>query len=121
MISSLINDDNATYFTASNATNANIGTAGVVPTGAACVSAAPVVPPVPANAGTGANGSISAQGATGFCVNQNQTILTGQKVPATFNTDVSYQLSLPWDTTPPQKRGRSGRELQPPMLEPYRR
>jgi iron complex outermembrane receptor protein len=100
MVSSLTNDDTATFFTASNATNANIGANGVVGTGAACPAAAPTVPPVPPGAGTGTNGGgVSPQGAIGFCAGQNQQILTGQKVPATYNTDISYNLTLPWDTT----------------------
>ena len=100
MVSSLINDDVATFFTASNATNANIGTNGIVGTGAACPAATPVVPPIPAGAGTGTNGGgTSPQGAVGFCAGQNQQILTGQKVPATYNTDVSYNLTMRWNTT----------------------
>ena len=91
-------DDDPTLFVETNATNANIGTAGVVPTGAACVDTNPVSPRVPAGAGTGANGANTGT-TVGFCAGQNVSVLAGQKVPATFNTDVSYQLDLPWNAT----------------------
>jgi iron complex outermembrane receptor protein len=91
-------DDDPTLFTETPANNANIGTNGVVPTGAACVDTNPVSPPVPAGAGSGQTGGNT--GATvGYCPGQNLTILAGRKIPATFNTDVSYQLQLAGNTT----------------------
>ncbi|HEY9217435.1 MAG TPA: TonB-dependent receptor [Phenylobacterium sp.] len=98
-ISSLIDDDTLTNFTETNATNENIGgTNGVVPTGVACVDTSPVVPPIPAGAGSGTNGGNTGT-TVGFCSGQNATILKGQKIPAQFTTDVSYQVDLPWTTT----------------------
>jgi iron complex outermembrane receptor protein len=91
-------DDDPTLYVETNASNANIGTNGVVPTGAACIDTNPVSPPVPAGAGTGLTGANT--GATvGFCAGQNVSILAGRKVPATYNTDLSYQAQLPWNTT----------------------
>ncbi|HEY8574369.1 TonB-dependent receptor domain-containing protein [Phenylobacterium sp.] len=99
--SSLINDD-LTDFVEANAQNANIGNAsGFVNTTAAggCVDASPVTPPAPAGAGSGTNGTNTNTGPVGFCSGQNYAILTGMKIPTVFTTDVSYQLTLPWDTT----------------------
>jgi iron complex outermembrane recepter protein len=95
--SSLINDD-ATDFAEGNQLNANIGQGGVVPSGAACVDTNPISPPIPAGAGTGQFGALS--GTTiGFCNGQNVAIEAGRRIPWTWNTDVSYQLTLPADTT----------------------
>lgn len=97
--SALIND-NLTDFVESNAFNGNIGASGFVNTTAAggCVDTDPFTPPVPAGAGTGQNGTNTNTGTVGFCAAQNYRILTGQKIPTVFTTDVSYQLELPWDT-----------------------
>lgn len=97
-ISHFVDDDTTNYVEATT-NNANIGNAnGVVPGGAACVDTNPTSPPVPAGAGTGQFGTNSGTN-IGFCAGQNTTILAGQKVPATFLTDVSYNVQLPWDTT----------------------
>jgi iron complex outermembrane receptor protein len=97
VVSSFIDDDTTNYIE-SNANNANIGTNGVVPTGAACIDTNPISPPVPTGAGTGQFGANTGTNG-GFCAGQNTTILAGQKVDTTFNTDVSYSVQLPWDTT----------------------
>jgi outer membrane receptor protein involved in Fe transport len=97
-ISHFIEDATAT-FAEQTAQNANIGVNGVVPSGAACVDTNPTTPPVPAGAGTGLYGTNTNTTTVGFCAGQNVAILAGQKIPATFNTDLSYNVQLPWDTT----------------------
>lgn len=97
-ISSFIDDDIPTNFTELAQYNANIGANGVVPTGAACIDTNPVSPPVPAGAGTGQFGANTGVNG-GFCAGQNVTPLKGRKIDPTFNTDISYSVQLPWDTT----------------------
>jgi hypothetical protein len=97
----LINDD-ITDFAESNGLNANIGTNGVVPTGAACVDSNPTSPPIPAGAGSGQFGTNNSPTNTtpiGFCSGQNVSVINGMKLKRVFNTDASYQVELPWDTT----------------------
>ena len=101
MVSSLLNDD-ITDFQESNGLNANIGAGGLVPTGAACIDTNPISPPIPAGAGTGqfgGNNSATNVQPIGFCAGQNVSVVNGTKLNATFNTDVSYQADLPWNTT----------------------
>ncbi len=95
MVGSLINDD-AGDFLRSATYNANIGP--TVPSGAGCVDTFQATPPVPTGAGTGEFGANTGT-SVGFCSAQNLANLAGQKLDPTFTTDVTYQLSLPWDTT----------------------
>lgn len=90
-------DDND-FFTERNEFNQNVGNgSGIVDV--ACADTNPVSPPVPTGVGTGIYGAVATNSAVGFCAGQNTAILTGQKIPATFNTDFTYRLDLPWQTT----------------------
>ncbi|MBC7984028.1 MAG: TonB-dependent receptor [Candidatus Obscuribacterales bacterium] len=87
-IPSIIDEDEAQYASASNATNANIGDAnGTVVCGSGPLSS----PPVPDGAGTGQFGL--------FCANQNTAIRTGRKIKASFNVDLTYRIELAAETT----------------------
>jgi len=99
--SSLINDDFNLFLEQADR-NANIGTNGVVPSGAACVDTNPISPPVPTGAGSGQFGTNPGVPTTniGFCAGQNTSILSGQKIGAVFLSDFAYQLNLEeWNTT----------------------
>jgi iron complex outermembrane recepter protein len=97
-VSDFVNE-NTQDFVELTAQNANIGP--TVPAGAACVDTNPTSPPVPTGAGSGQFGTNTGAPATniGFCAGQNVAVLTGMRVPWTWRTDISYQLTLPADTT----------------------
>jgi iron complex outermembrane receptor protein len=94
-----LEQDNVALFAEQNSRNANIGGAGGVVT---CPSPDPNITSnlgmIPSGAGAGLYGAL-ASGTVGFCSGYNTSILSGQGgIPATFNSDFSYRLQLPWET-----------------------
>ena len=102
VVSSFV-DDVATNFSEQIQYNANVpGAGGIVDM--SCADTNLVVPPIPSGAGTGVYGSINGAnvplgGIVGYCAGQNVTISSGAKIPVTFNTDFTYRVILPWQTT----------------------
>jgi iron complex outermembrane receptor protein len=110
MISSEVNDD-PNDFISSNPQNANVpdGNGFVNVAGGSCGALA-TSPPVPSAAGTGTYGNVGSPGLViagliltgspvGFNPCQNTAVLSGMKIPASFNSDFSYRLSLPAETS----------------------
>jgi iron complex outermembrane recepter protein len=109
MVSSVINDLETQFQTGQtpgqSALNANIpNSAGFVIPSANLTCSQLFSPPVPVNAGTGLYGTRGAN-ITGFGVPigwdpcQNVLVVSAMKLPATFNTDFTYRLTLPAQTT----------------------
>ncbi|HET9160545.1 MAG TPA: TonB-dependent receptor, partial [Caulobacteraceae bacterium] len=98
MISSEINDSD-TAFLPSNTLNANIpGANGIVGVSGTC-NGQQQSPPVPSAAGTGAFGTFATSGALGFDPCQNYIVTSAQKIPASFNSDFTYRITLPAQTS----------------------
>jgi iron complex outermembrane recepter protein len=107
VVSSLL-DDSATRYTSSVANNANIADATGVTNASLCPTGGLILDQegeVPAGAGTGLNGGSTPSNTTatsatlGYQAGCNAQILSGRKIPTTFNTDVTYRVQLPWDTS----------------------
>jgi hypothetical protein len=96
-----IENDDAEDFDATNATNANIGSAtgftngplGVCPASGTLTSDLGDVPP---GAGSGEFGT-SSGGIVGFCSGQNTALQSYRELKASYNIDLTYRVELPLD------------------------
>lgn len=89
-VSSLFDDSATRFGTPGNTQNANVGDANGVSVACGATGTFVTAPPFPANPGTGVAGPFQAT-----C---NTVNLNGQTLPWTFITDITYQLTLPWQT-----------------------